>query len=85
MPQHKSCKKRMKTSAEARLRNRALRSNLKGAFKEFQGLTNKAEAEKRLNDIYSIIDKALKGKIIHRNKAARAKSRMTAFARSLAN
>jgi len=75
----------MRTSAEQRQRNRALRSQMKGVIKEFQGLMDKNEAEKRLVDVYSVIDKALKGGIIHRNKAARDKSRMSAFVQNLSS
>lgn len=73
----------MRTSLDERNRNRAIRSQLRKAIKEFHGINEKAEAEKRLDDVYSVIDRALKGGIIHKNKAARDKSRMTQFVRKL--
>jgi small subunit ribosomal protein S20 len=75
----------MKTSSEQRQRNRALRSQMRGIIKDFKGLTDKNEAQKRLVDVYSVIDKAFKGGIIHRNKAARDKSRMSAFVQNLSS
>ena len=46
MPYHKSNKKRMKTSALERQRNRARRSDMKSVIKELRGCKTKAEAEK---------------------------------------
>ncbi len=75
----------MRTSNLERQRNRALRSNMKGALKEFRAITNKSEAEKGLNDAYRAVDKALKGGIIHKNKAARDKSKLSAFVKRLSD
>lgn len=78
MPQHKSCIKRMKTSAKSRIRNKAIRTVLRKTLKDFR------EADERKTDqlkgIDSIIDKSASKGIIHKNKAARLKSRMANLA-----
>jgi len=79
LPQHKSCKKRMRTSAEERARNRALRSHMAKSIKTLENCSTKEEADKIINDVFSIIDKAAQKNVIHENKAARDKSKLMAF------
>lgn len=76
MPQHKSCKKRMKTSLKAQSRNRAARSALRRSLRLYREQTegDRAEAYKNLQ---SILDKAVNKGIISANKAARLKSRQS--------
>jgi len=85
LPHHKSCKKRMKTSAIQRERNRVVRSNMKKSIKTLRSMQNRAEAEKKLNDVISFIDKASQYRVIHKNKAARDKSKLVSFVHSLPN
>jgi len=75
----------MKTSQAQRMRNRSINSQMKKAIKELESSANRAEAENRLKDVVSIIDKASQKNIIHKNKAARDKSRLTNFVRNLSN
>ncbi len=70
MPQHKSTKKRLRQSLEARLRNRGYRTVLRTALK---GVTVEAST---VTAAVSAADLAVKRGIIHPNKAARLKSRM---------
>ncbi len=70
MPHHKSTKKRLRQSLEARLRNRGYRTVLRGALK---GVTDDAST---VTAAVSAADLAVKRGIIHPNKAARLKSRM---------
>jgi len=75
MPQHKSCKKRMRTDAVRRDRNRAGRSALRTALRNYRGLP----AENRTgayNGLQSILDRAASKGIISYNRAARLKSRL---------
>jgi small subunit ribosomal protein S20 len=39
----------------------------------------KKPSEKKLVDVFSKLDKAVKGEVIHKNKAARLKSRLSAL------
>lgn len=75
MPQHKSAKKRVKTNLKRQTRNRTARSTLKTTLKTLQAMPQEKrdEANRR---IQSVLDKAANRGIIHRNKAARMKSRL---------
>ncbi len=83
MPQHKSCKKRMKTSADERERNRALRSQVGKSIKALRGCKTRAEAESMIKGVVSIIDKASRKKVINKQKAARDKSKLMTFVNGL--
>jgi small subunit ribosomal protein S20 len=66
----------MRTSDEDRQANRATISTMKKSIKEIKAVTKKADADSKLQDVFSNIDKAAKKKIIHKNKAANMKSRL---------
>ena len=71
----KSAEKRIRTSARRRARNKARISRLRGAVKRF----NQAETGKRAEALprtHAEIDRALAKGVIHRNAAARYKSRL---------
>lgn len=74
MPQHKSCYKRIKTSQSARQRNRRVKSIIRGALKEFKADQDKSPEKVKV--ITKVIDKAAAKRVIHKNKAARIKSRL---------
>lgn len=76
MPQHKSCKKRMKTSAVRRERNRAARSALRLAVRKYRELATEDRAG-AYNGLQSTLDRAVSKGIISRNRAARLKSRLS--------
>lgn len=75
MPYHKSCKKRLKTSARERVRNQAVKTVFRTALKNAQGKIAGGEAFD-VSTVYANIDRACGKGIIHRNKAARLKSRL---------
>ena len=56
MPNHKSCAKRVKTSAKERLRNRAFRTKLRTAVRELRSETNKETATSQYKNVTKIID-----------------------------
>ena len=74
----------MKTSHTERMRNRGLRSRMTKAIKDLRACTDPAEASSKLKDAISTIDKAAQHNIIHRNKAANDKSKLTLFTSNLA-
>lgn len=76
MPQHKSCKKRMITSEEQRSRNRAFRTTMRSAIKAVRTEQSKEAALGKLRKAEQVLDKAAGLGLIHRNKAARDKSRL---------
>ena len=83
MPNHKSCEKRVKTSAKERDRNRAFRSRLRAALKDVRTATNKDDAQKKLKEATTVLDKAATYGLIHRKNADRNKSRLSLFVQKL--
>lgn len=83
MPNHKSCKKRMKTSEKERLRNRGYRSVLRAAVRDLRNETSKEEATKMLPKVTSLYDRAAAYGLIHKKNADRNKSRLTHFVQKL--
>ncbi len=83
MPQHKSCKKRVKTSNEQRLRNRGYRSELRSAIKELRAMTDKDAALKKYRDVMSLFDKTAGRGLLHKRNADRNKSRLARFVQNL--
>jgi len=83
LPNHKSCAKRMKTSANERTRNRAFRSKLRAAIKELREETNKDTAGKKYVEVSQMLDKAAAYHLIHKKNADRSKSRLALFVNKL--
>ena len=84
MPQHKSCKKRMKTSKAENTRNRAGKSTIKGAIRKALSAKTKADALPLVREATSTLDRMVSKGILHRNKAANQKSRLDSFLNKLA-
>ena len=77
MPQHKSAVKRVRQSEQRRLRNREKRSMMKTVIKKVRTASDKESAKTELQNALSVLDSmAIKG-IIHKNKAANIKSKLT--------
>lgn len=86
MANNKSAKKRIKITQRNRLRNKVYKSSVKTltkkfllnleSYKESKTLENKEKLINMLNLIYSLIDKATKKNVFHKNKAARKKSQL---------
>ncbi|HEU4628220.1 MAG TPA: 30S ribosomal protein S20 [Gemmatimonadaceae bacterium] len=77
MPNIASAKKNMRKSRAATVRNRAQRSALRTALKKARA--PEATAEERLQAA-SLLDRAARKGLIHRNAAARKKSRLAKLA-----
>ncbi len=75
MPHHKSCKKRLLQAAAARIRNSGEKSVLRRTIKETRSKLAGGE-QVNLSEVYSKIDKIQGKKILHKNRAARLKSRI---------
>jgi small subunit ribosomal protein S20 len=71
----KSAEKRIKQAALRTQRNRGVTSRLRTAVKKYRG-TTESERKKSVPEVYSQIDIALKKGTIHKNAAARYKSRL---------
>ncbi|ADQ15112.1 30S ribosomal protein S20 [Halanaerobium hydrogeniformans] len=80
MPIIKSAKKRVKVTEKKTAQNREWKDKLKTAIKDFKNVVeagNKEKAEEQLKETIKVIDKAVSRNIIHKNNAARKKSRLT--------
>ena len=79
MPNHKSAEKRVRQNERRRVVNRSNRSRLRTAVKELRtALDEGGKAAELLPKTVSEIDKAVQKGVLHRNAAARQKSRLTA-------
>jgi len=76
LPTHKSAAKRMKTAAEARRRNRRVKSSIKTALKTVDMEKDAQKKGESVKAAISIVDKAAQKRVFHKNKAARIKSRL---------
>ena len=84
MPKLKSAKKHQITSAKAYVRNRALRSRMRTALRKVRQAADKTSAETALQTAISIIDRTTNKGIIHKNAAARYKSRLSRLVQTMA-
>ncbi|HEU0016130.1 MAG TPA: 30S ribosomal protein S20 [Longimicrobium sp.] len=78
MPNVKSAEKRMRTNAVRAERNRQFRSKLRTALKKVRGAETSEVASAAFKEAATLLDRAARKRIIHPNKAARAKSRLSA-------
>ncbi len=76
MANHKSSKKRIRSSERRRVENRYYAKTMRNALRDFRALEDKAVAAERLPKMTSIIDKLAKRSVIHKNKAANLKSKL---------
>jgi small subunit ribosomal protein S20 len=73
MPVIKSAAKALRRDKRRAKTNQPVRSQILGSIKK----AKKGSSKKDLMNAYSIIDRAAKKGIIHKNKASRLKSRLT--------
>ena len=83
MDNHKSALKNIRSDETKRLRNRLQHKTMRNALRDFQEIKTKKAATKALPELISKIDKLAKRNIIHANKAANLKSKVTKHAASL--
>ncbi len=76
MANHKSAKKRIRSSAKKRLRNKYYKKSTRTAIKNLRDITDKQEADAFLPKVVSMIDRLAKNNRIHKNKAANLKSKL---------
>ena len=79
MPNHKSAEKRVRQNERRRLVNRNNRTRLRSSIKDLRGALDgdAKQAVALLPKTISEIDKAVQKGVLHRNAAARHKSRLT--------
>ncbi len=80
MAKRKAAVKRERVDRKRHAHNVKIKTELKKTIKKYQQLVaqkNAAEAGTTLKKVYSLLDKAAKKNVIHPNKAARDKSRLS--------
>ena len=77
MAHHKSALKRIRQNQKRRMHNRFYHKSTRTAIKRLRNTTDKEKAAKFLPLVVAMIDKLAKRNIIHPNKAANLKSKLT--------
>ncbi len=80
MPNIKSQVKRMRKSEDQRQRNKSVKSALKTDIKKFESALESGDAQaagQSYSEASRALDKAVSKGVIHKNKAANKKSRMS--------
>lgn len=77
MANHKSALKRIRRNEAVRLRNRYQHKTVRNAIKKLRTEEDKKAAEALLPSVVGMIDKLAKRNIIHSNKAANLKSKLS--------
>jgi small subunit ribosomal protein S20 len=84
MANHKATKKDVRQSSTRRDRNRYYGKTTRNAIRDLQEIKASKEAGDKLKDVASMIDKLAKRGVIHKNKAANLKSKLTKKVNALA-
>jgi small subunit ribosomal protein S20 len=93
MANNKSAEKRIKTNERNRLQNRLYKSSVRtlikkflqdlAIYKESQSPEQKEKLTKMLGTVYSLIDKGTKRNVFHKNTAAKKKSQLASYLKSV--
>ncbi len=83
MAQHKSAIKRIRTNERRAKRNVAEKSAMKTLLKKVRSAEKQETAVSLLKETVSFLDKLAGKKVIHANKAANLKSKLTKFVNKL--
>ncbi len=87
MPNHKSSEKRVRQNEKRRMINRAHRTKVRTYIKKLRAALDGGKNEdiqKALPETISVIDKSVQKGVLHKNAAARYKSRLTTRANQAA-
>ncbi len=84
MANHKSALKRIRQNEVRKTRNRYYHKTARTALKILRNEEDKAAASEQLPKVISLLDKLAKKNIIHKNKAANLKSKLTKHVNKLA-
>ncbi len=80
---HKSAQKRARQTVKRTERNKQYKALIKGSVKRVLDKKDKNEADTELRKTVAVIDRAAVKRIIHKNKAANHKSKLTKHVNSL--
>ena len=77
MANHKSAIKRIRQTKTRYAKNRLQHKTTRNAIKTLKETTSKKDAEKLFTNVTSLLDKLAKNNIIHKNKSANLKSKLS--------
>jgi small subunit ribosomal protein S20 len=83
MAQHKSAEKRARVSKRRETRNAQWKSRMRSAVKRLRTMKDKVRAAAELKKTVKLLDQLAAKGIIHANKAANNKSRLTKYVGNL--
>ena len=83
MANHKSALKRVRSDQKKRDRNHYQHKTSRNALRKLRASTDLKEVTEMLPKVSSMLDKLSKNNIIHKNKAARIKSRLNKKVKTL--
>jgi small subunit ribosomal protein S20 len=83
MANHKSAIKRIRSNEAKRVLNRYQHKSTRTAIKKLRTTTDKTAAQELLKKVTSMLDRLAKKNIIHKNKAANNKSKLTKLVNAL--
>ncbi len=84
MANHISALKRIRQSEKRRVHNKYYAKTTRNAVQNLRSSTNKKEAIELLPKVSAMLDKLAKKRIIHKNKAANIKSKLTLYVNGIA-
>lgn len=84
MANHKATLKDVRQAAKRRERNKYYGKTTRNAIRDLREIKSVTEASPKLIDVASMIDKLAKKGVIHKNKAANLKSKLTKRVNKLA-
>jgi small subunit ribosomal protein S20 len=77
MAQHKSAEKRIRQDKKRYERNKTKRSQMRTAIKKIRNAPDKDTATAELKNTFSILDRLAVQGVIHKNKAANLKAKLS--------
>lgn len=77
MANHKSSIKRIRSNDAKRVNNRYQAKTMRNAVKDLRNDEAKKSASEKLPKVIAMVDKLAKKNVIHKNKAANLKSKLT--------
>ncbi len=83
MANHKSALKRIRQNKKANALNRYQHKTARTMVKRLKNSTDQKEASDLLKTVYTMLDRLVKKNIIHKNKAANQKSKLTKYVNGL--
>ncbi len=80
---HKSAQKRARQTKKRTIHNKQYKAKIRSVIKKVRTQKDKTAAETELKKAVSTLDRAATKNIIHKNKAARLKSKLSKYIKSL--